>query len=233
MWETIGIWLNRRSSPIAVLFFILGAILIVIEAVEIRLPDGTHVLRVSEFSIFVLALGIVLVVGSGLFQIFDKPTAQEKKNVETDVLEGKKFSTIREILHAYVSLEGGLDFAACMYKGALYHDIADGQLSQRLLHYRMHRNQKEQLEYFLSLSKEVSALAEAADSRLRALDQGILFRVAYDVEKGGLFYTHISNDCYVISATLDQASMDDNTADVEMRSLVKAIESHIARLENQ
>jgi hypothetical protein len=37
----------------------------------------------------------------------------------------------------------------------------------------------------------------------------------------------------VVSGTLDQNSMDNNTADLEMRSLVKTTEQHIARLENQ
>ena len=233
MWETIGSWLNQRSSPIAVLFFILGAILIVIEAVEIRLPDGTQVLRVSELSVFILILGIILVIISGAFQIFDRPTAQEQKSVEAEALEARKYNTIREILHAYVELKGGLDFAACVYKDNLYYDISNEQFSHRLLHYRISRNQDEQTNYLLSLSKEVHTLAEAADARLRELEQGVLFRVLYDVEKGGLLYTRISNNCYVVGVTLNQDSMDDNTTDVEMRSLVKTIEKHVARLENQ
>lgn len=48
MWETLGAWLTKRfSSPIPVLFFFLGAALIIFEAVEVRFPDGTHVLRVD------------------------------------------------------------------------------------------------------------------------------------------------------------------------------------------
>lgn len=234
MWETLGTWLTKRfSSPIPVLFFALGAVLIIVETVEIRLPDGTHVLRVNEFSVAMLSLGIGLVVVSALFQIFDRSTPQEKKSLETDALEAHKYTTLREILQAYVNLPGGLDFAACVYKGTLYHFLSDEQLSRRLLHNRIHHNIEEQTQYYLDLCKEVHALVQAADARLKALDQGILFRAVYDVEKGGMFYTQISEQCYVISATLDQDSMDNNTADQEMRSLVKTIELHIAHLENQ
>jgi hypothetical protein len=234
MWETLGTWLTKRfSSPIPVLFFALGAVLIIVETVEIRLPDGTHVLRVNEFSVAMLSLGVGLLVVSALFQIFDRSTPQEKKSLETDALEVRKYTTIREILKAYVDLPGGLDFAACVYKDTLYHSLSDEQLSRRLLHYRIHRNIEEQTQYYIDLAKEVHTLAQAADARLKTLDQGILFRVVYDVEKGGMFYTQISDKCYVISATIDQESMDNNTADQEMRSLVKTIEQHIARLENQ
>lgn len=234
MWETLSNWLTKRfSSPIPVLFFALGAVLIIIETVEIRLPDGTHVLRVNEFSVAMLGLGIALVVISALFQIFDRSTPQEKKSLETDALETRKYTTLREILQAYVNLPGGLDFSACVYKDTTYHALSDEQLSRRLLHYRVHRNIDEQARYYLGLTREVHELAQAANLRLKSLDQGILFRVVYDVEKGGMFYTQISERCYVISATIDQDSMDNNTADLEMRSLVKTIEQHIAHLENQ
>lgn len=234
MWETISTWLTKRfSSPIPVLFFILGAALVIVEAVEIRLPDGTHVLRVNEFSAFVLGLGILLLVVSALFQIFDRPTPLEKKSLETDALETRKYTTLREILTTYVNLPGGLDFAACVYKDANYHAFSDEQLSRRLLHYRVHRSLEEQTQYYLDLTKEVHALVQASDERMKALDQGVLFRVVYDVEKGGVFYTQISERCYVVSATIDQDSMDNNVADQEMRSLVRTIEKHIARLENQ
>lgn len=234
MWETLGNWLAKRvSSPIPILFFVLGAALIVVEAVEIRLPDGTHVLRVNEFSAFVLGLGIALLVIAALFQIFDPSTPQEKKSVETEALENKRYTTLREILQAYVDLAGGLDFAACYYKNNLSHAISKDQVSHRLLHYRVHRDVTEQTEYYLNLTQEVHELTKNANERLKKLDQGILFRTVYDVEKGGLFYTQISESCYVVATTIEQKSMDDNTADLEMRSLVKTIELHIARLENQ
>lgn len=234
MWEALSTWLTKRfNSPIPVLFFMLGAALIVIEAVEVRLPDGTHVLRVTEFSAFVLGLGIAMVVVSGLFQIFDRSTPQERKSKETDLLETRKYATIREILQAYVNLPGGLDFAACMYKDTLYHSISDEQLSRRLLHHRVHHSVEEQTKYFRELTSEVHKFTQSAGERMKALDQGILFRATYDVEKGGMFYTQVSERCYVVSGTIDQDSMDNNTADLEMRSLVKTTEQHIARLENQ
>ncbi|MDX9990402.1 MAG: hypothetical protein RBS68_00005 [Anaerolineales bacterium] len=234
MWETIGNWVTKRfSSPIPVLFFLLGAALIVVEAVEIRLPDGTNLLRVNQFGVFMLGLGIALITASALFQIFDRPSPQEQKSRETDLLEIRKYATIREILQAYVNLSGGLDFAACLYKDILYQTTSDEQLSRRLLHYRVRRGAEEQSHYFESLTREVHQLAQIAGERMKTLDQGLLFRTVYDVEKGGMFYTLISDRCYVVSATLDQNSMDDNTADLEMRSLVKTVEQHIARLENQ
>ena len=234
MWEAIGNWMTKRfSSPIPILFFVLGAALIVVEAVEIRLPDGTNFLRVNQFGVFILGLGVALIIASALFQIFDRDTPQEKKNRETDLLEVLKYTTIREVLQAYVDLPGGLDFAACMYKDALYQTTSDEQLSRRLLHYRVRHGAEEQAHYFQDLTREVHQLAQSAGERLKTLDQGTLFRTVYDVEKGGMFYTLISDRCYVVSATLDQSSMDNNTADLEMRSLVKTVENHIARLENQ
>ena len=168
-----------------------------------------------------------------LFQIFDRSSPQEKKELETDALETKKYTTIREILQSYVDLKGGLDFAACKYNDTIYHATSKEQVSHRLLHYRVHRDLAEQTEFYLSLTKEVHDLVKDADSRLAKLDQGLLFRVVYDVEKGGLFYTQISEHCYVVSVTIEQSSMDDNTADLEMRSMVKTIEHYIARIENQ
>ena len=54
MWEVIGNWLTKRfSSPLPVLFFLLGTVLIIIEAIEVKLPDGTQVLRANEFGQFI------------------------------------------------------------------------------------------------------------------------------------------------------------------------------------
>ena len=117
MWETIGNWLTKRfSSPLPVLFFVLGSLLIVVEAIEVKLPDGTQVVRANEFDNFVLGLGITLLVVAALFQVFDKNSKLERKARELDILEAKKYSTLRELLHAYISQPGGLDFGACIYQ---------------------------------------------------------------------------------------------------------------------
>lgn len=179
-----------------------------------------------------MGLGIALLVVAALFQIFDHGTPQENKTVETAALETRKYTTLREILQAYVDLPDGLDFAACFYKDTIAHAMGNQQVARRLIHHRVHHDASQQLEYYLNLCKEVHALVKDADTSLKKLDQGILFRVVYDVEKGGLFYTQVSDGCYVISATIDQASMDNNTADLEMRSLVRTIEQHIAQLES-
>ena len=64
MWEALGNWLTKRfSSPIPILFFILGAVLIIIEAVEVQLPNGTFVRHDSQIGVWVLILGVAL----GLF----------------------------------------------------------------------------------------------------------------------------------------------------------------------
>jgi len=234
MWENLGKWLMKRfSSPLPVLFFLLGAALIIVEAVEIRLPDGTHMLRVNEFSVFVLALGIVLILAAALLQFFDRRTPQDKKSWQTDMLETRSYASLGEILQAYVDLPGGLDFAFCAYNSETYHVVGNEQLSRRLIHSRVHRNIEEQTKYYLDLAREVHSLAQSTYAAMKTLDQGNLFRLVYDMEKGGLFYTQVSDHCYVAGATVDQASMGDNTADLEMRSLVKTVEQHIAHLESQ
>ena len=71
------------------------------------------------------------------------------------------------------------------------------------------------------------------NQRMTDLQQGTLFRVTLDVEKGGFFYHQISDNCYVIGATVNQEAMDNNSADLEIRSLVRAVERQVATLENQ
>lgn len=234
MWEAIGNWLTKRfSSPLPVLFFLLGSILIIIEAIEVKLPDGTQVLRANEFGKLILGLGVLLLIVAGLFQVFDKNSKLERKARELDILEAKKYSTLRELLHAYVSQPGGLDFGACIYRETIYHDISAEQFAKRLVHFRVQRNLEKQTQYYLDFGKEINALVDPINHRMDDLRQGQLFRVILDVEKGGFFYHQISEGCYVIGATVNQDAMDDNSADLEMRSLVRAVEHHIAKLENQ
>jgi len=234
MWEAIGNWLTKRfSSPLPVLFFVLGALLIIVEAIEVHLPDGTQILRANEFGKLILALGVLLLIVAALFQVFDKNSKLERKARELDILEAQKYNTLRELLHSYVSVPGGLDFGACIYRDNIYHDISSDQFAKRLVHFRVQRNLEKQTQYYLEFGKEISALVDPINHRLFDLQQGHLFRVTFDVEKGGFFYHQISEDCYVIGATIDQSAMDDNSADLEMRSLVRAVEHHIARLENQ
>jgi hypothetical protein len=234
MWETIGNWLTRRfSSPLPVLFFLLGSLLIIVEAIEIKLPDGTQVMRANEFGKFILGLGILFLVVAALFQIFDKNSYLERKARELEILEAKKYVTLRELLHAYVRQPGGLDFGACVYRDNIYHDISSDQFAKRLVHFRVQRNLEKQTQYYLDFGKEINALVDPINQRMTDLQQGTLFRVILDVEKGGFFYHQISDGCYVIGATVNQEAMDDNSADLEMRSLVRAAEHHIALLENQ
>lgn len=234
MWETIGNWLTKRfSSPLPVLFFVLGSLLIIVEAIEVKLPDGTQVLRANEFDNFVLGLGILLLVVAALFQVFDKNSKLEKKARELEILEAKKYATLRELLHAYISQPGGLDFGACVYRENIYHDISSDQFAKRLVHFRVQRNLEKQTQYYLEFGKEINALVDPINKRMDDLQQGQLFRVILDVEMGGFFYHQISEGCYVIGATVNQDAMDDNSADLEMRSLVRAVEHHIAKLENQ
>jgi hypothetical protein len=234
MWETIGNWLTKRfSSPLPVLFFLLGSILIVIESVEVKLPDGTQVVRANEFGKFILALGVLSLVVAAMFQVFDKNSKLERKKRVLEIIEAKTYSTLRELLHAYVSQPGGLDFGACIYRENIYHDISADQFAKRLLHFRVQRNLEKQTEHYLEFGREINALVDPINQRMAELQQGHLFRVILDVEKGGFFYHQITASCYVIGATVNQDAMDDNSADLEMRSLVRAVEHHIAKLENQ
>ena len=234
MWEALANWLTKRfSSPLPVLFFLLGSILIIVEAIEVKLPDGTQVLRANEFDKLVLGLGVLLLIVAAMFQIFDKNSKLEKKARELEILEVKKYSTLRELLHAYVSQPGGLDFGACLYRENIYHDISSEQFAKRLVHFRVQRNLEKQTQFYLEFGKEINALVDPINKRMDDLQQGQLFRVILDVEKGGFFYHQISESCYVIGATVNQEAMNDNSADLEMRSLVRAVEHHIAKLENQ
>ena len=234
MWEVIGNWLTKRfSSPLPVLFFLLGSVLIIVEAIEVKLPDGTQVLRANEFGKFILVLGVVSLLVAALFQVFDKNSYLERKARELDILEAKKYATLRELLHAYVSQPGGLDFGACVYRENIYHDISADQFAKRLIRFRVQRNLDLQTQYYLTFGKEINALVDPINQRMTDLQQGTLFRVTLDVEKGGFFYHQISDYCYVIGATVNQEAMDNNSADLEMRSLVRAVERQVATLENQ
>jgi len=234
MWEVIGNWLTRRfSSPLPVLFFLLGSILIIVEAIEVKLPDGTQVLRANEFGKFILILGVVSLLVAALFQVFDKNSYLERKARELDILEAKKYATLRELLHAYVSQPGGLDFGACVYRENIYHDISADQFAKRLIRFRVQRNLDLQTQYYLTFGKEINALVDPINQRMTDLQQGTLFRVTLDVEKGGFFYHQISDNCYVIGAPVNQEAMDNNSADLEMRSLVRSVERQVATLENQ
>ncbi|MCB9112636.1 MAG: hypothetical protein H6634_15425 [Anaerolineales bacterium] len=234
MWEALANWLTKRfSSPLPVLFFLLGSILIIVEAIEVKLPDGTQVLRANEFGKLILSLGILALVVAAMFQIFDRNSKLERKARELDILEAKTYSTLRELMHEYVSQPGGLDFGACIYRENIYHDISADQFAKRLVHFRVQRNLELQTQHYLEFGREIYALVDPINSRMNDLQQGQLFRVILDVEKGGFFFHQISDGCYVIGATVNQEAMDDNSADLEMRSLVRAVEHHIAKLENQ
>lgn len=234
MWEALGNWLTKRfSSPLPILFFILGAILIIIEAVEVQLPNGTFVRHDPQIGVWILVLGVALVIVAALFQLFDKNDPSARKLRELGDIEAKRYATLRELLNTYVILPGGLDFAAVVYNGTLYHDISAEQFAKRLLHFRVQRNLEKQTQQYFSLGNEIHELVDAMNTRLADLQQGTLFRVVFDLEKGGIFYHHISDNCYVVGATVNQAAMDDNSCDLEMRSLVRSVENHIITLENQ
>ncbi len=70
-----------------------------------------------------------------------------------------------------------------------------------------------------------------ANNRLEELKQGVLFRIILDVKQGGFFYYHISDNSYIVGAAVDQAVMDDNSEDLEVRSLVSAIGHFVAKTE--
>ena len=234
MWEALGNWLTKRfSSPLPILFFILGAFLIIIEAVEIQLPNGTFVRHDNQIGVWILFLGIALVIVAAGFQLFDKSDPSTRKLRELSDIEARRYSTLRELLNAYVILPGGLDFAAVVYNGTLYHDISAEQFAKRLLHFRVQRNLEKQTQQYFALGKEIHEMVDVMNNHLADLQQGTLFRVVFDLEKGGVFYHHISDNCYVVGATINQAAMDDNSCDMEMRSLVRSVENHIITLENQ
>jgi hypothetical protein len=234
MWEALGNWLTKRfSSPLPILFFILGAFLIIVEAVEVQLPNGTFVRHDNQIGMWVFVLGIVLVIVAALFQIFDQANPSARKLRELGEIEAQRYSTLRELLNAYVILPGGLDFAAVVYNGTLYHDISAEQFANRLLHFRVQRNLEKQTQQYFALGKEIHEMVDVMNTHLADLQQGTLFRVVFDLEKGGVFYHHISDNCYVVGATINQAAMDDNSCDLEMRSLVRSVENHIITLENQ
>ena len=111
MWEALGNWLTKRfSSPIPILFFVLGAVLIILEAVEVELPNGTLVRHDNQIGVWVFGLGIMLVIVAALFQIFDKSGPSARKLRELSDIEARRFATLRELLNTYVILPGGLDF---------------------------------------------------------------------------------------------------------------------------
>lgn len=234
MWDAISNWLSKRfASPLPLLFFVLGFALIIVEAIEIKLPNGTHILRANQFSLFILGLGVVSLIVAILLQVFDKNGPLERRSRELEEMEIKEYTTMRDLLHKYVGGPGGLDFGACIYNGKVYYDICGEQFAKRLIQFRVKRNLDKQVQDYLAFGKEINRLIDPISKRMVDLEQGVLFRVILDVEKGGFFYHHITDTCYVISATIDQAAMDNNLADLEMRSLVRAVENHIATLENQ
>ena len=80
-----------------------------------------------------------------------------------------------------------------------------------------------QLKLYDTLSTSMHEMVDEVNDTFKELDQGVLFRVIYDVKKGGIFYYHIEDGTYLFIATLDQSSMDDGSAEAEVQSIKSTV----------
>jgi hypothetical protein len=145
------------------------------------------------------------------------------------LLQGLAERRLKKILREYVLRKGGLDFVACVYRGNVHHEVFEEQMRRRLSHLATRRSVQDQVERYLRLANDINVFVDSVNERLVELKQGDLFRVVLDVTQGGFFYYFIAEGSYVVGATTDQTAMDDNSADLEMRSMVSAIQDLLSK----
>jgi hypothetical protein len=63
----------------------------------------------------------------------------------------------------------------------------------------------------------------ALDRAFVATGQGENARAVFDIDMGGFFFTRIHPTRFLFAATLDQAVMNDDSCDRDVRALVRAI----------
>jgi hypothetical protein len=146
-----------------------------------------------------------------------------------DFMQGLVERRIRRIMRDHVMRKGGLDFATCIYRGKVHHEVFEEQLRRQLSHLATRRSVKEQVERYLRIADDIHIFVDSVNERLSELKQGDLFRVVLDVTQGGVMYYYLGEDSYIVGATTDQSAMDDNTADLEMRSMVAEIQDLLSK----
>lgn len=66
-------------------------------------------------------------------------------------------------------------------------------------------------------------ILQGLDTALASTGQGANARAVFDIDMGGLFFTRIHPTRFLFAATLDQAVMNDDSCDRDVRTLVRAI----------
>lgn len=139
------------------------------------------------------------------------------------------YQTIEEILRMVVDREGGIDYAAYWMDGVVIDYANAEKMNRNILRKQIDdRPPTRQLKY-RQIAVEAHRAVMGMNDLLRDLDQGVLFRVLLDVKDGGFLYHRFRSNCYLFGVTLNQQTMDDDSAERDMRDLARAIESFLVR----
>jgi len=139
------------------------------------------------------------------------------------------YESLEEILRAVVDRPGGLDYAAYWIDDTVVDYVNIDKMSRNILDRKIDdRTTTRQIKYRQIAGQTHNSVIEMNEI-LKGLDQGILFRVVMDVKEGGFLYHRFRSGCYVFGATLDQRTMDDDSAERDMRVLAKEIENYLVR----
>jgi len=147
---------------------------------------------------------------------------------DEDVLQSKTLHPkITNLFEQTLLEDTTLDYIAFFQqhsnKKVIYIENVTENFTERLEEHKINKTAVQQVEKYRMVAISLRDTIDFLNNQFSVLDQNILIRTVFDVEKGGIFYYHFNDDEFLFGATINQKHMNDDTADTQMRLLYDEI----------
>ena len=229
-----------ETIPPPLLIILLGAVLFVLGAVGEIPAIGPIVdpIKIKSYDSIALLIVGILIILAGLLVVISENAEGTLSNLIGYFQNRKHHSreSIKDILDYYANRYEEVDYLAYASidrnsstsndnnKPKLEYQYQNTELPDRIEFFLGDEiSEKDLLDGYRDLAKRLHENIEKLNEDFHLLQQGILIRTVFDVEKGGFFYYHIDDHKYLFGATVNQGAMARDEVDRVMRRMLNDI----------
>lgn len=208
---------------LAIISLIVTIILIILTGVEDINSNGfkyheTEEIKTTLRVAALLSLIISVVLFISEIKKYNSPKRKNKRIID-DLSDKTNFDGIPDVLLKYVT-KTELDYLGYCKSHSII-DYPNPKMQLRMDEKGIDKHFTDQVAEYKDIASSMFEVIDTLNDKFKGLEQGVLVRIVFDVEEGGIFYYHISDNPkeYLFGATVDQEKMDDHSADSIMKDV--------------
>lgn len=215
---------------LAIISLAITIILIILTGVEDINSNGFKYHETAEIKttlrvVALLSLIISVVLVFSEIRKYNSPKRKNKRVID-DLSDKTNFDGIPDILLKYVT-KTELDYLGYCKSHSII-DYPNPKMQLRMDEKGIDKHFTDQVSEYKDIASSMFEVIDTLNDKFKDLEQGVLVRIVFDVEEGGIFYYHINDNPkeYLFGATVDQEKMDDHSADSIMKDVRKKIKKY-------